>query len=86
MGPLYLYGAEKSWREIPLPRDIAADIPDVTGDTERNWRYLARIFVKDIIGEQVPPYQGFKEGSLYQRLIDLIRENGDWIDVSKLRR
>lgn len=86
MGPLYLYGAEKSWQEIPLPRDIAADIPDVAGDTERNWRYLARIFVKDIIGEQVPPYQGFKEGSLYQRLIDLIRENGDWIDVSKLRR
>ena len=84
-GPLYLYGKDKEWRETSLPADIAADIPNVDGDTERNWRYLIREFVRDISGEAVPPYQGFEAGSLYQRLIDLIRENGDWIDVQELQ-
>lgn len=84
-GPLYHYGEDKEWRELPLPDDIATDVPDVEGDTERNWRYLIREFVKDIQGDDVPAYQTFKEGSLYQRLIDMIREDNDWIDVTRLQ-
>ena len=84
-GPLYLYGPEKSWNEIKLPADIAADIPNAEGDTERNWRYLIREFVKDIQGEDVTPYQSFKEGSQYQQLIDIIRQNDSWTDVSHLK-
>ncbi len=83
-GPLYLYGESKSWEETPLPADIAASLPDVDGDTERNWRYLIREFVKDIQGETVAPYQGFKEGAQYQQLIDIIRKNNSWTDVSDL--
>ncbi|MGJ8679309.1 Gfo/Idh/MocA family protein [Paraglaciecola sp.] len=83
-GPLYVYGANKEWQEVPLPADIAADVPDVDGDTERNWRYLIRELVKDIKGEEVAPYQTFKEGSQYQKLIDLIRKNDNWVDVSHL--
>lgn len=83
-GPLYLYDSNKSWEEVSLPADIAANIPDVEGDTERNWRYLIREFVNDIKGESVSPYQGFKEGSQYQQLIDIIRKNGSWTDVSDL--
>jgi predicted dehydrogenase len=88
-GPLYLYGEnnggdKKEWLEQVLPTDIAADVPDVEGDTERNWRYLIREMVKDIQGEEVPPYQTFKEGSQYQQLIDLIRKNDFWVDVSNL--
>jgi len=82
-GPLYLYGADKNWEEVALPADIAADIPDVDGDTERNWRYLIREFVKDIQGVEVPPYQTFKEGSQYQRLIDIIRQNEGWVNISE---
>ncbi|MDB9805526.1 Gfo/Idh/MocA family oxidoreductase [Porticoccaceae bacterium] len=84
-GPLHHYGADRQWTELSLPEDIAANIPDVDGDTERNWRYLIREFVKDIQGEDVPPYQTFREGSQYQRLIDVIRENDCWVDVSKLQ-
>ncbi|MDN3379740.1 MULTISPECIES: Gfo/Idh/MocA family oxidoreductase [unclassified Pseudoalteromonas] len=88
-GPLYLYGESnggdaKAWLEQPLPSDIAANIPDVEGDTERNWRYLIREMVSDIEGKEVQPYQTFKEGSQYQQLIDLIRKNDYWVDVSKL--
>lgn len=84
-GPLHHYGADKEWQEIPLPADIAADVPEIEGDTERNWRYLIREFVKDIRGEDVPPYQTFREGSQYQRLIDLIREDDHWIDVTRMQ-
>lgn len=83
-GPLYVYGADKEWQETPLPADIAADVPDIEGDTERNWQYLIRELVKDIRGETVAPYQTFKEGAHYQQLIDIIRQNGPWTDVSHL--
>jgi len=88
-GPLYLYGESNGgdsnkWLKQPLPTDIQANIPKVEGDTERNWRYLIREMVKDIEGEDVPPYQTFKEGSQYQQLIDLIRKNDYWVDVTTL--
>ena len=84
-GPLYLYGDSKIWEEVKLPTDIAADVPDVEGDTERNWRYLIREFVKDIKDEPALPYQTFKEGAQYQQLIDLIRKNDNWTDVEHLQ-
>jgi hypothetical protein len=30
----------------------------------------------------VAPYQTFKEGSQYQRIIDIVRQNDRWVDVS----
>lgn len=84
-GPLYIYGDNKQWIETALPEDIAAGIPDVKGDTERNWRYLISKLVNDIKGEPVEPYQSFKEGAQYQQIIDLIRENNNWTDISHLQ-
>ncbi len=83
-GPLYLWDERKKWQEISLPQDIDDDQPNVSGDTERNWLCLVREFVKDIKGEPFELYQTFKEGSLYQRLIDIIRRNGNAIDVRHL--
>ena len=83
-GPLYLYDQSKQWKEVSLPKEIADDVPDVDGDTERNWAYLIRQFVKDINGEQVAPYQTFKEGAQYQQLIDILRENDPCLDVTQL--
>ena len=91
MGPLFVYGEEKTWKELPVPKDIVDDQPNIENDgdfvkhTERNWHYLVREFVKDIKGEKVPPYQTFKEGSLYQQLIDIIRKNDGWTDVRHLQ-
>ena len=83
-GPLYLFDEDKNWNEVKLPADIAANIPDVKGDTERNWRYLIREFVKDIQGKPTLPYQTFKDGAQYQQLIDIIRRNDNWVDVRHL--
>tara|TARA_R110002051_G_scaffold263759_2_gene323615 strand:- start:42934 stop:44073 length:1140 start_codon:yes stop_codon:yes gene_type:complete len=85
MGPLFIWDENKTWKELSLPQDIIDDQPKVKGDTERNWQFLAREFVKDIRGESHTPYQTFKEGSLYQRLIDIIRTNGNWTNVDHLQ-
>lgn len=82
-GPLYLW-KEGAWQELPPPQDIAAAVPDVDGETEQCWHTLAREFVRDIRGESVEPYPTFWEGSLYQQIIDLIREGDNWTDVSRL--
>jgi len=84
-GPLYLFGASKSWEEVKLPADIAANVPDVKGDTERNWRSLICDLVNDINGEPVGHYQTFEQGSQYQQLIDIIRRNDNWVDVRHLQ-
>lgn len=81
-GPLFYYGSNQSWEELPLPDDIKRAMPNIEGDTERNWAYLAREFVHDIKGEVVQPYQTFTHGSQYQQLIDIIRENKSWTDVT----
>ncbi|WP_158974021.1 Gfo/Idh/MocA family protein [Cellulophaga sp. L1A9] len=85
MGPLFIWDKNKEWKELALPQDIVDRQPKVNGDTERNWHYLVSEFVKDIKGEQVEPYQTFKEGSLYQQFIDLIRKNNNWTDVRHLQ-
>ena len=71
-GPLYLY-RDGNWESQPLPQDIIERIPEGESDTERNWRYLIRLLVEDVQGNGVQPYQTFKEGAQYQKLIDLIR-------------
>lgn len=83
-GPLYHYTADKGWRELPLPNDIAASVPSVDGETEQNWRSLIAALLADIRDEDGEPYQTFREGAQYQSLIDIIRRNDSWTDVSAL--
>lgn len=83
-GPLYLFGKDKTWKETHLPADIAANAPKVKGDTEQCWHYLIREFLKDIKGEGALNYLTFDEGSRYQQIIDTIRKNESWVDVSKM--
>lgn len=84
MGPLYSW-ENNQWKELPLPENISKNQPDIEGDTERNWLCLVREFVNDIEGKPFSKYQTFKEGSLYQQLIDIIRKNESWTDVKHLQ-
>ncbi len=82
-GQLHLH-RDGQWQALPLPQGIAAAVPEVEGETEQCWHHLARLFVRDIQGETVEPYPTFREGSQYQQIIDLIRENDNWTDLSRL--
>lgn len=83
-GQLSLWGQEKTRQSVPAPAEIAAAQPDIEGETERCWHYLATEFIRDLRGEKVEPYPTFKEGSQYQQLIDVIRKNENWTDVESL--
>jgi predicted dehydrogenase len=86
-GPLYLWNKGKSgaeWKEIKLPEDIASSLPDIADDTQRSWTHLATLFVKDLKGEAVEAYQTFEDGCRYQKIIDVIRKNDNWVDISKI--
>lgn len=82
-GPLHLY-RDGEWNMQPLPEDISASLPDISDDTQRSWTHLARLFVKDIMGEEVEAYQTFADGCRYQKLIDVIRAADSWVDVSDI--
>ena len=83
-GQLYLWGKDQAWNELPLPKDLAVTAADFKGETEQCWNHLVREFVRDIRGEAIDPYPTFREGSQYQQIIDLIRKNDNWTDISHL--
>ena len=76
-----MFSKDKSWTETDLPADIAANAPKVKGDTEQCWHYLIREFLADIKGETAESYLTFDEGSRYQQIIDIIRQNETWVNV-----
>jgi predicted dehydrogenase len=83
VGPLYLH-KHGEWNEIEIPQAITDSLPDIECDTQRSWTHLATQLVKDVSGEEVAPYQSFKDGCHYQLIIDLIRKNDRWVDVTGL--
>ncbi len=80
-GPLYLCPRGGEWQEIPVPAHITATLPNIEDDTQRNWTQLAREFVADIHGQGKTEYQTFKDGWIYQEVIEAIRMGQGWVDV-----
>lgn len=80
-GPLYRHRRNAQWEEIAVPRHILNALPDIVDDTQRNWSQLAREFVADISGEGTPDYQTFKDGWIYQEIIEAVRSSSGWFEV-----
>lgn len=80
-GPLYLQKNQSGWEKLPLPEDIPARLPKIEDDTQRNWTQLAIEFVNDIQGKGQSGYQTFKEGWIYQEIIDHIRDGDGWLRI-----
>lgn len=78
-GPMYMKTDGPTWEELAIPLAIVDRLPDETDHTQRNWNQLAREFVADIRGEAHPRYLTFRDGWIYQELIDVIRSNRCWV-------
>jgi predicted dehydrogenase len=84
-GPLFLW-EKANWITIPIPSHITDALPKIADDTQRNWNQLAQEFVADICGDGDQGYQTFRDGWIYQEVIDFIRTNDDWLDCTKFYR
>lgn len=81
-GPLFVKSRDDDWKAANVPEAITDSLPDIRNDTQRNWTRLAELFVGDIRGETVEPYQTFKDGWIYQSTIDAIREGNGWVELA----
>src|SRR5262245_8147269 len=78
-GPMYLKTDGPNWEELAIPISIRDSLPDETDHTQRNWNLLAREFVAEIRGEPHPRYLNFRDGWIYQEVIETIRSNKCWV-------
>ena len=78
-GSMYLKNDGPTWEELPIPLSILDQLSDESDHTQRNWNQLAREFAAELRGEPCPRYLTFRDGWIYQELIDTIRSNGCWV-------
>lgn len=76
-GPLHLH-TKAGW-VAPAPEAV---LPAGMSETAYCWNVLADLFVRDIQGEPVPAYPTFREGCLFQQVIDAIRRSDRWVDIA----
>jgi predicted dehydrogenase len=77
-GTAHLKRRGESWRELPVPADILERLPDIENDAQRNWTALAAEFVKDVRGQEHEPYLTFRDGWVFQQVIDAVRVSAGW--------
>ena len=77
-GPLYLGRNKKTWRKLSVPARITRSLPAIADDTQRNWTQLMREFVADIRGEGDSGYLKFRDGWIFQEVIDSVRRGDGW--------
>ena len=80
-GDLYLHTPDTGWDVQPIPAPILASLPQEADHSQRNWDQLAREFVADIQGEGDVGYQTFRDGWIYQEVIDVARGANGWTDI-----
>jgi predicted dehydrogenase len=82
-GPMYLKTDGPTWEELAIPLSIVDSLPDEPDHTQRNWNQLAREFVADIRGRPHPRYLTFRDGWIYQEVIETIRSNKCWVSAPR---
>jgi predicted dehydrogenase len=81
-GDLYLRTSGESWDVQPLPDAIRNNLPPETDHSQRNWDQLAREFVADIEGKGNSGYQTFRDGWIFQEVIDVVRSGNGWTTIA----
>lgn len=80
-GDIYLRTGE-TWELSPVPQRIIEQLPPEPDHSQRNWDQLAREFVADIQGQGYAGYQTFRDGWIYQEVIDVARKGSGWTQIS----
>lgn len=81
-GAVYLCTDNETWEEHPVPDYIRAELPPEPDHSQRNWDQLAREFVDDILDQGGADYQTFRDGWIYQEVIDIVRSGSGWTPVA----
>ncbi len=80
---MFLGTDPKTWEELAIPDHIFAALPDDDDPTQRNWTQLARDLVDDIQGVETRDYLTFRDGWIYQEVIDLVRAGAGWTELPR---
>jgi len=70
--------SSQDWHEEPVPDRIFDRLPRVAHALHRDWAALATEFVADIEGRPHEPYPTFREGWIYQEIVDVVRAGKGW--------
>jgi len=73
----------ENWEELPVPDHIHAALPLEENHSQRNWDQLAREFVADVRGNEAGDYPTFRDGWIYQQVIDTVRAGQGWQTVQR---
>ena len=80
--------AECEWAEVTsdwaytvLARLGNRKAPDEDDPTQRNWTQLACDLVDDIRGVETRDYLFFRDGWIYQKVIDVVRAAAGWTRI-----
>jgi predicted dehydrogenase len=73
--------ANGGWREMPVPEEITASLPQVENFVQRDWNQLCLEFVADIRGQGYRGYPTFRDGWVAAQIIDHVRSGSAWMPV-----
>ncbi len=77
-GDMFLRTSGDSWAPMAIPQRIHDALPDDADPTQRNWNQLVREFVNDVRGQGDAGYLTFRDGWIYQEVIDGVRSGKGW--------
>jgi predicted dehydrogenase len=80
-GDLFLRTSGETWEVQPIPDRILNNLPSEPDHSQRNWDQLAREFVADIQGQGDSGYQTFRDGWIFQEVIDVVRSGSGWTPI-----
>ena len=82
-GPLHVRANGGQWSVVPMRKSITDAMPEIEDDTQRNWTQLAREFVADTLGRGYSGYQTFRDGWIFQEVIDAVRSESGWTKIDQ---
>lgn len=80
-GAMFLRTAGGGWQELTVPQRIVDTVPGPGLWPQRLWTRLAVELVNDILGSGTSDYLTFRDGWIYQEIIDIVRQGKGWTAV-----